>query len=457
MINELLINAPAHVKMIPLFIYEEISDIPLSSFEQRWFSTTITDQTTLIIPDETGALSKVYVKINKKEFMFTLGDLYEILPQGIYYIANTNLEDSKIYDLLLGFALGSYRYNQYQSKARRNVQFSIPQHINRIKLLNEIKAHYLTRTLINRPSNDLTPDEFSATLFDLFKDRNCEIKEWKGTSLIENNFPLIYHVGKASEYEPRLIEVVYGNENNPHLSLVGKGVCFDSGGLDIKPSNGMRLMKKDMGGAAHALNLAEWIISNQWPIHLRLLLPIVENSISSNAMRPGDIIIARNGKSVEIDNTDAEGRLILADTLTYATEQKCDTLLCFATLTGAARVALGTELPALFSTNDMLAMNLMNNGMTHVDPVWRLPFYEPYHDWILSKNADMINASTQPYGGAITAALFLKEFLVADVPFAHIDLMAWNIRHRAGRPIGGEAMGLRAAYYGLAQHFNIEQ
>ncbi len=458
MFNELLINAPTTVKAVPIYLYEKLSDLTFSAFEKNWIYPALDNEPEILaIPDETGAISKILVKIDANEKMFSLGNFYSKAPKGVYYIADENLSLEAQRQLLLGFALGAYQYNEFKKAKQTHVQIVFPTELDHIKLANEIEAHYITRTLINRPANNLNPETLTQYVQKLFAAQNCDIKVIQDEKLLEQNFPLIYHVGHGSEFSPRLIEVNYGSKDDPKLTIIGKGVTFDSGGLDIKPSGAMRLMKKDMGGAAHALALAHWIIKEKWPVNLQLLLPIVENSISSTAMRPGDIIQSRSGITVEIDNTDAEGRLILADAISYATERDPDTIINFATLTGAARVALGSEVPALFSNNDQLAFNLVNCSQKQTDDMWRLPLHKPYNELIESKFADILNTSTQPFGGAITAALFLTHFLSDNIPLAHIDVMAWNVRNRKGRPVGGEAMGLRATYYGLAQHFEIDQ
>ncbi|OYQ90321.1 aminopeptidase [Wohlfahrtiimonas chitiniclastica] len=456
MIHELLINAPASVKTVPIYLYHQLSDVDLTPFEHNWVHQAASRQPDVLpIPDETGALSKVLVRFDAHEEMFSLGSFYTTAPQGIYYIANDDLSDEAIYQLLLGFALGAYQYNEFKASTTPNVQLLFPKTLDRQKLLNEIEAHYITRTLINRPPNHLNPVGLTQYIQTLFDNQPVTVKVIEGDDLLTENFPLIHHVGNGSDAAPRLVEITYGDPMHKSLTLIGKGVTFDSGGLDLKPANGMRLMKKDMGGAAHAIALAQWIIKSKWHIHLRVLLPIVENSVSSTAMRPGDVIKARNGLTVEIDNTDAEGRLILADAISYASEVPTDAIVNFATLTGAARVALGPEVPALFATDDSLANAILEDGQTHDDALWRMPLHTPYNEWIESKYADILNSSTQPYGGSITAALFLTHFLSDNVPFAHIDVMAWNVRNRKGRPMGGEAMGLRATYYGLAHHFGM--
>jgi leucyl aminopeptidase len=267
-----------------------------------------------------------------------------------------------------------------------------------------------------------------------------------GDDLLEKNYPTIHAVGRASAHAPRLIDLTWGDSKNPRVTLVGKGVCFDSGGLDLKPAAGMRNMKKDMGGSAHVLGLAQLIMSHNLPINLRVLIPAVENAVSSNAIRPGDVITTRAGITVEIHNTDAEGRLVLCDALTEADTQKPDLIVDFATLTGAMRVALGTELPGFFSTSDQVAMGITEAGSKISDPVWRMPLYSAYKDLLKSSIADMTNCATVPFGGAITAALYLQEFVGKDTNWVHFDVMAYNIRSLSGRPMGGEAFGIRAVF-----------
>lgn len=443
---------------IPVELTTTITDLSLSLAQKNYLSHIKQDHEIkpgefLPLYAEDGTIERVIIGHNKTEPFFTLGDSYSKLPLGTYKLPTTlSLEEQ--YQYLLAFGLGAYQFNQYKEREQRAVTFYLPQELTE-RVKHALSAHYLTRDLINEPANTLTPDNFVTQIRAELSGLNASIKEIVGTDLLKQNFPLIYTVGAASKYQPRLVEIISEKENTPTLTLVGKGVTFDSGGLDIKPSNGMRYMQKDMGGAAHMLALAKWILQEKWNISLRILLPIVENSISERAMRPGDIIKSRNGMSVEIDNTDAEGRLILCDALTYALEKPCDFLLDFATLTGAARVALGTEIPALFTNNDDFAALMQQKSIKNCDTVWRLPFHKPYNDWINSDNADISNSGSVPYAGAITAALFLERFVEkSSIPYAHIDVMAWNIRHRAGRPKGGEAMGLRAAFEALKAHFN---
>jgi leucyl aminopeptidase len=282
---------------------------------------------------------------------------------------------------------------------------------------------------------------------------NAHFEQWVGDELLEANFPAIHAVGRASVHAPRLISLTWGNDLHPHITLVGKGVCFDSGGLDIKPSSGMRLMKKDMAGAAHVLGLAQWIMQQQLPVHLQVLIPAVENSIGPNAFRPGDVITMRNGLTVEVDNTDAEGRLILADALVKACEEKTGLLIDFATLTGAARTAVGTEISAMFCNDEQLAAHITQSSTQVLDPVWRLPLFAGYEDLLNSSVADMTNCSASPYAGAIIAGLFLQRFVTKDTSWLHFDMMGWNVGSKPGKPEGGEAMGLRAVAHYLSQKY----
>jgi leucyl aminopeptidase len=306
----------------------------------------------------------------------------------------------------------------------------------------------LVRDLENQPANHMMPQHLAVAAEQLARTFEADFSEIVGEALLEQNYPAIHAVGRASAHAPRLLKLQWGKPEHPAVTLVGKGVCFDTGGLDIKPSQYMRLMKKDMGGAAHVLGLARLIMQLQLPVHLRVLIPAVDNAIGGDAFRPGDILATRAGKSVEVDNTDAEGRLVLCDALADAVSHKPDLLLDFATLTGAARVALGTEIPVFFSNNQALTAKLQAVSAEAEELIWNLPLHRPYFEQLKSGCADLTNSGGS-YGGAITAALFLNEFVPESIPWAHFDVMAWNTRERAGRPVGGEAMGLFAVYHYL--------
>jgi len=306
------------------------------------------------------------------------------------------------------------------------------------------------RDLINTPAGDLGPAELATAARKLAKAHGGRLSVIAGDALLKRNYPAIHAVGRASAKAPRLIDLRWGRRG-PKVTLVGKGVCFDSGGLDLKSAAGMKLMKKDMGGAAHVLGLASMVMAAGLPLRLRVLVPAVENSVSGDAFRPLDVLETRKGLTVEVGNTDAEGRLVLCDALAESSREKPDLLIDFATLTGAARVALGTGLPALFCNDEALAGTLLGHGLARHDPLWRLPLHRPYRASLDSPVADLNNISDGPYGGAITAALFLEAFVGDGVPWAHVDLMAWNTGASPGRPQGGEAMGLRAVYGAIEQ------
>jgi leucyl aminopeptidase len=311
----------------------------------------------------------------------------------------------------------------------------------------------LTRDLINTPAQDLGPEELAEAAKAMARPHKAKVKVIVGKGLLSENYPSVHAVGRAAAQEPRLIDITWGKGGHPRVTLVGKGVCFDSGGLDIKPAGGMLNMKKDMGGAAQVLGLAHMIMDAKLPVRLRVLVPAVENAISSNAFHPKDILQTRKGLTVEVGNTDAEGRLILSDALTEAASDKPAMIIDFATLTGAARVALGSDVPALFCNDDVLADAMLSHGMDANDPLWRMPLWQGYKHFLSSPIADISSTGSAPNGGAITAALFLEHFVEPDVPWAHIDLMAFNNSSRPGRPEGGEAQGIRGIYAMLKSRY----
>lgn len=369
------------------------------------------------------------------------------LPPGCY---STDHPLSQTARLL--WSLAQYQFDRYKknSKPPRVLALS-PDHFSSV--LTEAKAIFLVRDLINTPTNDMGPEDMANVLSSLANTHQATFQQWVSEALLEHGFPAVHAVGRASATPPRLLSLTWGDISHPKVALVGKGVCFDSGGLDLKPSSGMRLMKKDMGGAAQVIGLASLIMTRKIPIHLHVLIPAVENAVSSNAYRPGDVLTMRNGLTVEIDNTDAEGRLIVADALVKACEQNPELLIDFTTLTGAARVAVGTEISALFTNSDDLAESLMDAANTTSDPIWRMPLFSNYDAMNESSIADLSNSSSSSYAGAITAALFLQHFVNPGTTWAHFDIMAWNIKSKPGKPEGGEAMGLRAvAAYLMTQY-----
>ena len=350
----------------------------------------------------------------------------------------------------LGFRLGAYRFDRYrQGKPAPTLADPGPAEVTHL-----VEAATLARDLINTPANDLGPDAFEAEIRAFAKARQMDIKVIAGDDLLKANFPMIHAVGRASAEAPRLVDLTWGREGDPKVTLVGKGVTFDTGGLDIKPASGMLIMKKDMGGAANVLGLAHAIVAAKLRVRLRVLVPIVENAIAGAAFRPGDILKSRKGITVEIGNTDAEGRLILADALALADEEKPELLLDMATLTGAARVALGPDLPPLYSTDDSLARALMEAGAASDDPLWHMPLWSPYDSMMSSKIADVNNAATGGFAGSVTAALFLRRFVANAAAWVHLDIYGWAPEARAGRSQGGTDQGIRAVYGVLKQRYS---
>ena len=382
--------------------------------------------------------------------LWHLAKLADSLPEGTYRLADYDASEA-----MLGWMLGQYRYHEYLSEPKltgpRVLLVKEPARIAMAAL--QAAATALVRDLVNRPAGDLGPNALEVETKRIAKAHKAEVTVTAGEPL-ETGYPLIHAVGKAAmrEHAPRLIELEWGDPRHPRVAIVGKGITFDTGGLDIKPSTGMRLMKKDMGGAAHALALAELIMAAHLPVRLHMLVAAAENSISGNAMRPGDIIKSRKGITVEIDNTDAEGRLVLADALTKAIEDKAELIIDFATLTGAARVALGPDLPAMFSNDDSVAIGLLAASKAATDPLWHMPLWAPYMEMLDSDIADTSN-SGGGFAGAVTAALFLQKFVPDNVPWVHLDTFAWRPSSKPGRPKGGEALGLRAVFGYLAERY----
>lgn len=378
-----------------------------------------------------------------------LAKLSESLPEGTYKLAEGEAAKASF-----GWLLGQHQFDAYRSKKdedERGPRVLLTGEAAKIDpAIRLAEATAGVRELVNTPAADLGPAELEQATRDLASNSGAQIRVTCGKELADG-YPLIAAVGKAASEgrEPRLIELEWGKPDDPRVAVVGKGVCFDSGGLDLKPASGMRLMKKDMGGAAHALALTRLVIAEKLPVRLHLLIPAVENAVSGNAYRPGDIVKSRKGIFVEIDNTDAEGRLILADALTRAAEDEPELIVDFATLTGAARIALGPDLPAFFTNQDELAAAVEQSAGETEDPVWRMPLWEPYDEMLKSDVADFANAVNSPMAGCITAALFLKRFVPDDTSWAHLDTYAWRDSAKPGRPKGGDALGLRAIFNAL--------
>lgn len=377
------------------------------------------------------------------------GALATALPPGDYRLAS-GFDEAQA---AIAFGLGAYRFTRYRAGKPRDVRLVWPQGADRAEVTRILAGVQLARDLINTPANDMGPEELAAVAMDLAARHIADIDIVVGEELLAQGFPLVHAVGAGSARAPRLIDIRWGNADHPRLTLVGKGVCFDTGGLDIKPSSGMLLMKKDMGGAANVLGLAHMIMDAGLPVNLRVIIPAVENAVSGTAFRPGDIFPSRKGLSVEIGNTDAEGRLVLADALALACEDKPDLLIDLATLTGAARVALGPDLPPFFTDDEALAADIARVSMAVGDPLWRLPLWRPYARWLDSRLADINNNASAPFAGSVTAALFLARFAEGAGSWAHFDIFGWAPAARPGRPEGGEAQAIRALYTLLCERF----
>jgi len=406
-----------------------------------------------LLPGADGRLAQVFAGVAHAAHPFALSALPLALPAGEYRLDEaglTLLPESAA----MSWELGGYRFDLYKPAKREPATLWLRPGADAERGLAVAAATVAARDLVNTPAEHMGPAELAAAAKVLAEQYGAKYSETIGDALLKKNFPSIHAVGRASTRSPRLIELNWGNPKHPRLALVGKGVCFDTGGLNIKPGEGMRQMKKDMGGAANALALATLIMALKLPVRLQLLIPAVENSISGNAYRPGDVIKTRKGLHIEIGNTDAEGRVILCDALAYAAESEPDLVIDLATLTGAARVALGPQLPALFAKHMDTARDLVDLGLKLEDPLWHMPLWAPYHAGIESTIGDLVNTGKSPLAGAINAALFLEDFLPAQQDWLHVDLFAWNDAPRPGRPVGGEAQTIRTLLAYLEQRYS---
>ena len=455
------------INSIPLYLIKDINSLKLTSLiseKQKIFLKSTFNlelENFGFFPDEDnhlgGAVAIITETIEpRKSIIDQAAKLSEKLPKKKWALECLDeLNNQETYNFILGWGLSFYKFNIKPNNKRSNINQTLC--IKNIKDLikenefqkccAELKGIFLARDLINLPPNILTPYNYEKIVKNCFEDFSSKIDTYKDKKL-EKNFPLINFVGRSSENKPLLLDIKWSKSKKnifPNITLIGKGVTFDSGGLDVKPSSGMMLMKKDMGGSAVVLGIAYALISMNCPVNLRVIIPMAENSISDKSMRPLDVIYARNNTPVEIGNTDAEGRLLLADALTFSQENnvKSDFVIDFATLTGAARVALGTELPALFTNDNDLGERIIDEGKEQIDPMWELPLFSPYERYLENKYDALSSTGSAGTGGAITAALFLKKFIDTDTKWAHVDLMAWNTSGRPGFPVGGEAMGLR--------------
>ena len=397
-----------------------------------------------LVPHRDGSVARVLFGLGRGADAFSWSALPTSLPRGRYALPS-DVDPTLAEQAALGWGLGTYRFDRYKSDDRALATLVWPERCDVARVTRTLNAMKLGRDLINTPAEDMNPAALTDTVRDLAKRFGGTCKVLTGKKLLDENYPTVHAVGRAADFPPALADLRWGNPDHPRVTLVGKGVCFDSGGLDIKSAAGMKLMKKDMGGAATAIAVASMVMEAGLPIRLRCLIPAVENAVSGNAMRPMDVITTRKGITVEVGNTDAEGRLIMCDALAEADTESPELLIDFATLTGAARVALGSELPAMFSTHDDVAEQFIAAGLRTGDPVWRMPLHQPYRRHLDSRVADICNIANTSYGGAVTAALFLQTFVESKkTRWVHVDTMAWHLTSRPGRPAGGEVMAARA-------------
>jgi leucyl aminopeptidase len=404
-----------------------------------------------MLPNQKGGVKGAVFVTGEDTDMWSWSTLAACLPKGSYRIAGS-LSKAMANDAALGWGLASYEFTRYRAARISRPDLVLPAESDQASVRQMLEATTLLRDLINTPAEDLGPSELTGEARKVGRKYKARVRVIAGDALLKANYPMIHMVGRASDDAPRLIDMRWGTKG-PLVTLVGKGVCFDTGGLDLKSAAGMLRMKKDMGGAAHALALGQLIMAAKLPVRLRILIGAVENAVAGNAYRPWDVLQTRKGITVENVNTDAEGRLVIGDCLAEASSEKPDMLLDFATLTGAARVAVGTGMAAVFANDDKLYADLEKHGAATSDPMWRLPLHKPYRALLDSKVADISSAGDGPFGGAIAAALFLQEFVDDDVPWAHFDIMAWNTDNLPGRPTGGEAQGLRAAFGAIEARF----
>ncbi len=406
-----------------------------------------------LVPKDDNDLLCVLLGIADREDALQIGILPSRLPQGVYSLS-ADWKESLLNCAVTAWGLGSYRFTRYKKADPYLAKLIIPDSCDSKEIQRTVSAIYRVRDLINLAPHDMSTSHLAAAAYEVAQECGAAINQITGVDLITENYPMIYAVGKGSESEPQLVDIRWGDSKHPKVTLVGKGVCFDTGGLDLKSPDGMRLMKKDMAGAAHVLGLAQMIMQAQLPIQLRVLIPAVENAISGSAYHPSDVLKSRKGLTVEITNTDAEGRLILADALTEAASEDPDLIIDIATLTGAARIALGHEIGALFTDDDALANDLMRHSKITQDPLWRMPIHKPYRAGFESTVADITNSSNAMFtAGAVNAAVFLKEFVGDAISWVHFDIMAWNPRASSIGPEGGEANAIRAVFSYLKERF----
>ncbi|HWT61454.1 MAG TPA: leucyl aminopeptidase family protein [Ochrobactrum sp.] len=408
----------------------------------------------LVLPGKDGSIAGALFGTGDDEqggqSQLLAGKLARSLPEGDWHIEG-NPDHAEL--TALAFLMGGYSFTRYRKGNGRTIRLTVPEGMDAVETQRIADAVMLARDLINTPTNDMGPDALEQAARDLASKNGARISTVEGDALLKQNFPMIHAVGRAGSIAPRLIDLTWGKESDPKITLVGKGVCFDTGGLDIKPASGMLLMKKDMGGAANVLGLASIIMDAKLPVRLRVLIPAVENAIAGNAFRPSDVLQSRKGLTVEIGNTDAEGRLVLADALALADEEEPELIIDMATLTGAARVALGPDLPPFYTHDDALAASIAEKAEETADPLWRLPLWQPYAQKLSSRVADINNVTTDGFAGSVTAALFLSRFVEKAKSWAHFDIYGWVPVEKPASPVGGEAQAIRALYQLLKEKY----
>lgn len=464
--DDLRLVDAATADTIPLFVINEKSYPRWLEAQdpatRRWMETQRYQPTPgrlLVLPGKGGALAGAVVGAADPAALWNFAALPLGLPQATYRAEMARGADAALATTVaLGWAYGGYRFTRYKKppEGEGGAALVWPQKADRAYVVRAARAATVMRNLVNTPAGDLGPADLGEAALAVAQEAHAEARVVVGQELLQQNYPMIHAVGRAGRQEPRLVDIRWGT-SGPRVTLVGKGVTFDTGGLDIKPADAMLLMKKDMAGSALCIALLQMLADANFDIRLRVLLPLVENAIASDAFHPGDVLASRKGISVEIGNTDAEGRLVLGDALAEADDEKPDLLIDFSTLTGAARVALGPELPAMYSNDDATAAELQRIAMEEADPMWRLPLWPGYNDMLDSKLADMNNAPGSGMGGSITAALFLQRFVTQSKRWVHLDLYGWNNRHRPGRPEGAEAQTLRAVYRLIEKRYGTKK
>lgn len=454
---------PAAATPVHAIDRDGLAKLSLPETTRRWFAATgfkAAPDSHCLVPAADGGVAEVWAGVRSASHPWGLAALPRTLPPGRYRLGDAGLA-LEPQAAAFSWELGSYVFDLYKPAKRAAAELVLAPSAEATRGLLLAGAVASVRDLVNTPAEQMGPGHLAQAVAMVAQQHGAKVMQVVGDALLKKNFPAIHAVGRAahradepgSERAPRLIELTWGDPKHPRLALVGKGVCFDSGGLDIKSADGMRLMKKDMGGAANALGLAQMVMALKLPVQLQLLIPAVENAIAGNAYRPGDVFKTRSGLHIEIGNTDAEGRVILCDALSYAAEGRPDLIVDLATLTGAARIALGSQLPALFTRTMAHGRELVDLGLALADPLWHMPLWSDYHDRIESDLADIVNTGRGGLAGAVTAALFLADFVPEGTDWLHLDLFAWNDSARPGRPVGGEAQALRTLLAWLEQRY----